>query len=650
MALYVSGGTPDAAAGEFPDSASFFGTGAARVTTPPPVTPPVIFSGGMAPTVAPAYMRLRRYQYTDDWDAGVLTGATLDTVVYAGAYGHAAVVPQAVSMFETVTGAQAIGAPQPPVPGVPAMSTVNTLGRPSPAFQTEGNVAYSYQAGDGIQFTTTATGAVQIQLTGILRAGVVAAGSSVLSDTIRNGCIANLIVDGTVRQTLDTANGAPLLEVYLTGASHTVQVVHSGSYGNAVHPIGPVAQKTGGGASVASQALPTPLAHPTFVASLWRITQMTDGAHYALYQTAPGGSETPVATGLQTGMHYTQYVPGVDLFVGNGAALAAGDGATFTTDVVTLAVESIAVGSTTGSSTAGSAYTTPVMDNGDPRTQWFLAEWDQDPGMEMASVRVLTGNTPTPDQSWASAAISLVGATVLPSGRGVGTAGLLASGVARGRYCVLTCAFPAVSTVPVWIRDLCVYAWVPERDPAIMLKIGWPDEIEEIGATMAAYMGTLAVVGAELRQDVYDFVGSYGIQGAVDQYLAAHGADRDIARYGGEPPQSYRTRLLAASAARTNQAAVPGLCAQIAQLVVGTTDGLSTSVAGGYTTSSCQGVVVMQAAGQQVHMTIPAPPYAGLPGLSVAQAQQVITAHILNISPLGTVVFPGGTGSNIVFN
>ncbi len=668
MTFYAGGATPDAATGEFPDSAGLRVRGAAVTTTAAPPTtsvqggvtssggsmPPGL-APGMAPSVARASMRLRRYQYTDDWNAGILTGATLDTVVYAGAYGHAAVVPQAVSTFATITGAQAVRTSQSPATGVPVMVAVNTLGLPVPAFQTEGGVAYSYQAGDGIQFTTTATGAVQIQLAGFLRAGVVAAGPpTVDAGAIRNGCIANLIVDGVVRQTLDTANGAPLAQVYLTGPSHSVQVVHSGSYGNAVRPIGPVTQtaggSSGGGASVAAQALPTPLAHPTFVAALWRVAQVTDGAHYALYRTLPGGSESQIATGLQTGMHYVQYVPGVDLLVGNGTLLATGDGATFTTDVVTFAVESVAVGVSSGAATGGSTYTTPTMDNGDPRTQWFLAEWDQDPGMPPLSARILTGDTPTPDQSWSSAAIPLAGATVLPSGRGVGTAGLLASGVARGRYGVLVFSFPAVSTVPAWMRDLCVYAWIPERDPAIMRKVGWPDDVEEIGPTMAAYMGTLAVVGAELRQDVYDFVGSYGIQGAVDQYLAAHGADRDIARYAGEPPQSYRTRLLAASSARTTQASVPGLCSQIAQLVVGTTDGLSTSVVGGYTVSSCQGVVVAQAAGQQVRITIPAPPYAGLPGLSAAQAPQVITAHIQTIAPLATVVFPNRTGSNITFS
>jgi len=596
-------------------------------------------------------MFLKRLQYTTDYLAGTLSGVTLDGVVYASQYGHAAVTPQPVTTFTTVTGAQAIAtSPQPPVAGLPTMAAVNTQGAGSTAFHTVGTagqpgtaIAYTYQSGDGIQFTTT-TRAVKIQLAGTMQGGTFGAPATAAS--VRNGAIASLIVDGAIVQPIDTANAAPLLTLYLDGNSHVVQIIHSGAYGNATHPISAVTSFGSGGASVASGALLTSLTHPTFIAASWRLAQVTDGTHYALYQTLPGGSETLVVTALVTGTHYTAYVPGVDLFVSNTSPLTAGDQAAFTTDVTTLAIESIAIG--TGTGTGGSAYTTPVFDSGDPLNQWFLAEWDEDPGMTpIASVTLSVGQTPTPDASWTTVMLT-PSATVLPSGRGFGTAGLLAAGAPRARYALLLFTFPSVSTLPVWIRDLCVYGWTPERDPQIISKVGLPDDAA-VGPLMAAYIGTLAVTATELRQDVYDFVNSFGIQGAVDQYLDAHGADRNIPRYAGEPPQSYRTRLLAASASRTTEAAPAGLCGQIAQLVTGTTAGLASSVSGGYTTATCQGVIVAQGSGQSAHITIPSPPYAGLPGVTVAQAQAIINAFLHSVAPLATVLWPGGTGSNVTF-
>lgn len=623
--------------------------GASSGGTPPATLPPAS-SGGVVALSGPS-MRLYRAQYTTDYLTGTLSGVTLDGVIYASQYGHTAVTPQPVTTFTTVTGAQAIAtSPQPPATGLPTMAAVNTQGAGSTAFHTVGTagqpgtaIAYTYQSGDGVQFTTT-TRAVQIQLAGTLQGGTF--GAPATAGSVRNGAIATLIVDGAIAQTIDTANAAPLLTLYLDGNSHAVQIVHSGAYGNATHPISSVTTYGAGGASVASGTLLTPLTHPTFVAASWRLAQVTDGAHYALYRTLPGGNETLVVTALVTGTHYTAYVPGVDLFVSNNSPLTAGDQATFTTDVTTLAIESIAIG--TGTGVGGSTYTTPVLDSGDPLNQWFLAEWDEDPGMTpMASVTLSVGQTPTPDASWTTVTIT-PSATILPSGRGFGTAGLLVTGVPRGRSALLQFTFPSVSTLPVWIRDLCIYGWTPERDPQILSKVGLPEEAA-VGPLMAAYIGTLAVTATELRQDVYDFVNSFGIQNAVDQYLAAHGADRNIPRYAGEPPQSYRTRLLAASASRTTEASPSGLCGQIAQLVTGTTAGLTSSVSGGYTTATCQGVIVAQGSGQSAHITIPSPPYAGLPGLTVAQAQTVILAHIKTIAPLATVIFPGGTGSNVVF-
>lgn len=590
-------------------------------------------------------MNLTRFQYAADWQAGSLANCVLDTVVNASAYGHAALEPQPVASFTTVTGAQAVGATQPPAVGLPTISVINTLGAGSTAMQTMQyqTIAYSYQAGDGIQFTTT-TRAIKAQLAGTQQTGQVQTGATSGETTIRNGCIVDVIVDGTIVQTIDTANAAPVVQLFLDGNSHTVKIAHSGTYGTSVHPIAAVTATVG--ASVATQLLPTALAHPTFIAATWRVAA-TSSTAYSLFKTLPGGSETTVATGLLAGTHYSgaSYVPGVDLYVGNGSALTTGDGATFTTDVVTFALESLAIG--TGTGAGGAGYTTPLLDAGQT-VQWFLAEWDQAPGFTLTDVFVATGESPTPDDTWTIFRPITPVTTTLPSGRTMGFAGLAASGVPRGRYCLLLFVFPTVSTVQPWLRDLMVYSWVPEHDPQILSKVGLPDEAQ-VGPVMGAYVGTLAVTNTELRQDVADFIGSYAITGAVDQYLAAHGADRGVPRYTAEQPTSYQTRLLAVSALRANAASVSGLCEQIALLVTGSSSGLVTSVSGGYQTATCQGVVVAQASGQQCPITIPPAPYAGLPGLSIADAQALIIAFIKLIQPLGTVIFPNNTSSLITF-
>jgi len=626
-------------------------------TTGPVAVPPTTPLPSLGVTGAPLVlrgpgMRVARFRYGTDLQAGAFQNTAFDTVINASRYGHAAIQPIPATTYTAATGAQALGTPQPPAAGLPTFSITNTQGLGAAVWQLLESFAYTYQAGDAIAFTTTAR-AVQIQLAGSRQAGagLVAAPADTLG-VIRNGAIAAILVDGAVQQSIDTANAAPLAQLYLDGASHTVQVVHSGSYSTAIQPIGPVtATASAGGQSVAAQLVLRALAHPTFAAALWRVTA-TSATQYSLYKTVAGAAEALIASGLVSGTHYTgaASVPGVDLSVATGSALVVGDGATFSTDVVTLAVESIATGSSGGA--GSSAYTTPVMDAGDPQTQWFLAEWDQAPGLVMGGVTAYVGQTPTPDVSWATTTAVPTGA-MLPSGRGYGVAGLAGvppvGATPRGRYCVLTFTFPAVATVAPWIRDPAVYAWTPERDPQILSKTGLVPDEAAVGPRLGAYVGTLAATTTELRQDVYDFVGSYAISGAVDQYLDAYGAARQIPRYTAEPPQAYRTRLLSASATRVAAASIPGLCQQIAQLVTGASSGLATSVSGGYMTATCQGVVVAQAAGKQAPVTIPAPPYAGLSGLTVAQAQTLISQFLQTVRPVGTVFFPNNTGSLVTF-
>ncbi len=626
-------------------------------TTGPVAVPPTTPLPSLGVTGAPLVlrgpgMRVARFRYGTDLQAGAFQNTAFDTVINASRYGHAAIQPLPATTYTAATGAQALGTPQPPAAGLPTFSITNTQGLGAAVWQLLESFAYTYQAGDAIAFTTTAR-AVQIQLAGSRQAGagLVAAPADTLG-VIRNGAIAAILVDGAVQQSIDTANAAPLAQLYLDGASHTVQVVHSGSYSTAIQPIGPVtATASAGGQSVAAQLVLRALAHPTFAAALWRVTA-TSATQYSLYKTVAGAAEALIASGLVSGTHYTgaASVPGVDLSVATGSALVVGDGATFSTDVVTLAVESIATGSSGGA--GSSAYTTPVMDAGDPQTQWFFAEWDQAPGLVMGGVTAYVGQTPTPDVSWATTTAVPTGA-VLPSGRGYGVAGLAGvppvGATPRGRYCVLTLTFPAVATVAPWIRDPAVYAWTPERDPQILSKTGLVPDEAAVGPRLGAYVGTLAATTTELRQDVYDFVGSYAISGAVDQYLDAYGAARQIPRYTAEPPQAYRTRLLSASATRVAAASVPGLCQQIAQLVTGASSGLTTSVSGGYMTATCQGVVVAQAAGKQAPVTIPAPPYVGLAGLTVAQAQVLISQFLQTVRPVGTVIFPNNTGNLITY-
>ena len=631
-------------------------------------------------------MQLVRYQYPADWAAGTFSpNCTLDTTVNISAYNHPALTPTIpLGAFNTATGAQTIGVVQPPgsaplnhTGGAPTTLLILGSGLPPsagpvtlPAFShTNGlwtaldQLAYTSQVGDYLQFTTISR-QVQVQFVAALESGfgLQAGQPGLVAGAIRNGAFASVTVDGVEQGPYDTSLNAAAL-ISLDGASHVIRVTHTGYINASIAPVSAVTA-TQGITVATALGTPTALLASTFITATWQITA-TGATTYNLYRTLTGGSQTAVAQGLPTGAACL-LIPGVTFTLSGSVPLQLHDSATFTTDVTMVAVAS--VGFKNSVVAAGSAtYTSPVIAGGDPQTQWFLAEWTEFPTIlpsgqpnravppisPIASTSVpafalATGNTPTPDATWTRISVTPSDVYLPVSKINKGVAGLAAA--PRGAYAQFTLTFLNVyltQNTP-WVRDLTLSFWTPERDPAILAKVG-VGKSWRAGPTLSAFTGTLNTFVATLRQAMLDFTGSYAITGAVDQYLQAYGADLGLPQYAAEPPQSYRTRLATAFQSRGSGGSPSFIAQQVAQLAMGVSTGVSTSVTNNLTTASCQGVIVRSLTGHSFQVIVPAPTgpyaagssartYAGLPGLPTIQAHPIITGFIQLITPAGSAI------------
>lgn len=612
------------------------GTSALLATAPPPLP------------LTTGAMQIAWLRYAADWNAGTygvpgsgITSTRLDTVASVSQYNHPAVIPNVVITSWTYqTGAAWIA----------AATTSNTLGASAAAWTTASVYTITAQAGDAATFSTTAHEIV-LNFTGYIGAGQgEQAGQSLRANQIRNGAIATITVDGTVLTQVDTYAGTPSLSVYLDGNSHSIQVSHSGAYNPAITPVTAPQPLVTGGAhnTVVAGLVLTPQQKGTYVAASWRVLA-TSGTQFSLYKTPPGGSETLVASALATGTAYNaangNYVPGITLQL--SGTLTTADSATFVTDEVMLALWRVDSG--TGPGGTGGTYTTPVFDSGASDTQWFLAEWDE--SILPSSVLAGTGPTVTPDSSWTWATLTPASATLYAGG----TDGPNQPEVQRGcvplntrpanQYCQLQLTFPSVSLVQPWIRDLKVFHWAPPRDPVLMTKLALATGAE-VGANLTGFCGMLATFLAETLFGARQLAAAAAIGSAEDAFLYGYGADMQMPPYTGESPQAYQTRIATAFQSRQEGGSIPFITTQMNLLVEGAP-------------APATPVTVAPLTGQQYQITVPAPVrdpvsglthYPGLPGVLVPQAQAIILAfatHVLN--PVGAVLQPNGTGSNVVF-
>ena len=292
-----------------------------------------------------------------------------------------------------------------------------------------------------------------------------------------------------------------------------------------------------------------------------------------------------------------------------------------------------AVNQVSGAAGLGS-YASQVIDSGDNATQWFLAEWQQ--GSAITSYILNTGQTPIPDTTWTSYAVTATDMLRPTDGTrlGYGVAGLV--GAPRGRYAQWQLTFPVASIAPLWFRDMFLYWWTPETDPEIVqnLAIGAHASPQPVMASVVGTLGTMLADSYILAQDLQ---ASYSIAGSRDQFLYNYASDLGLAPYAGEPQQALKSRTAGPIQSRPGGGSLVALSTAIAQLLYG----VQTPPVNTATQSSCAGVVAAHTGLNAVTITIPSSPWPSLPTSNPVQtttAQQIILATIVRITPVGCVV------------
>jgi hypothetical protein len=469
------------------------------------------------------------------------------------------------------------------------------------------------------------------------------------------------------------------------------------------------------------------------LAAVWEL-RAASATTYTLWKTPSGGVQTQVGTTYNTNTLYdsTAIVPGIALQV-TGSALTTGDRYTFQTDYTAINLEQVAFYTSSGS--AAGQYITPILDSGDPGTQWFLYEHAEaffPNGSSTVSLSIATSNTlhtsrvslghssPLPPGSAvlptvgplpylinansdittngnaqtystlvAPQTLSLTptGVTVPSTQERRNAAGLQAA--ATGRYAQFTFQL-AVNTQgqTAWARDFRIYNWVPTQmgNSLLISRLGLPPNWRP-GAIMQSYYGSLLTFVADLFSGIDDFTQSFGLSSAVDQYLLNAGNDLTTPHILGEPTSSYQTRLITSLQAKSlsslvtsvglsgqgtlqqpvatstistvtltpvtgAQGSIQFICQQMAELVNGRTPVLAETIDSvtGLTTVTGGNITVAQLAGRGVSITLPNPPYDGLPNLAYGTsggvdnpAKALIKAFAVKLMPASTLFDPNNS-------
>jgi hypothetical protein len=280
-------------------------------------------------------------------------------------------------------------------------------------------------------------------------------------------------------------------------------------------------------------------------------------------------------------------------------------------------------------------------------------------------------------------ALTFNGVTLPTTGERRTDASLLQT--ATGQYCQLTIQL-VVNTQgqTAWARSFALYSWIPTAagDAMFFGKLGMPPNWVP-GPLMQAYFGSLVSFVADILSIINDQLSNYGYSTATGAALLQKGLDLNEPHYTGEPTSAYQNRLLTFLQAKSlptpitgivtsgvgtlaaplviigaryvtitpvagEQGSIPFICQQIAQFVNGVSPTLTATFASstGLLSVSGGGVTVSQSTGRGISISLPNPPYMGLPGLAYGDygsAPPIYRPSYAGLLAL-TLPIPGGSG------
>lgn len=333
-----------------------------------------------------------------------------------------------------------------------------------------------------------------------------------------------------------------------------------------------------------------------------------------------------------------------------------------------LAIVQVAM--STGGVVAGGVYSSPIMDSGDPETQWFSSKWSETPLPNaypnppntslISNVQVIAGqNLAVPTSPYHGSLIDATASGGIADGI-VYQGGSVAAynfktaqanprfgcvgypSQAIGRYGQVVVTFSLTPITNPYLIDLDTYSWVPSYGRDDFLAYHFLPPQARMGPNLLGYIGSLAMLCADKMQAAQDVISSYAISTAASQYLPTIGADRGLPLYSGEDPDAYRRRILTATQAYSNGGSASNICQMVSILVNGQNETPVITTSSGHTVATAGGVVVTGGTNLTYTVSIPPAPYPGLVSVTIALARTIISDLVGRLNPVGfspTVVF-----------
>lgn len=365
-------------------------------------------------------------------------------------------------------------------------------------------------------------------------------GARIVFNTGPHQGIAFVTLDGSPRLCADTfavTVGTINYDVVSpSGGSHTLVITYfgdidqstpngAGGYGSvAIGAVGNVS-----GTSVAPLLTPTLTNRGTTINQTWAIAQVTDGQHVSINGSGSYALGTTV----------TGVIGGVGLVLATGM-VSTGDSASFQTFANGISLAGFYVA---GADKTDAQYASPVVrsdssligaiDNTKMMTvqlpnddmdisplQWILVAWEENPVFPIRTGRALTGNTSTPDTTWAGtpAADVFNSQQVMISHDSYGHGNMALNMLPRGVYAEVYLNIPQGG----YVRNLRFYGYNPDTDPDYLT---YPpiDDADDLSRRL--YEIELVSYAMMERDPLRELLASFAITTSTGQYLDNHYAE-----------------------------------------------------------------------------------------------------------------------------
>jgi len=376
----------------------------------------------------------------------------------------------------------------------------------------------------GIDLSTTVSGA-SVTLSNVLAYRI-----DIVADNQPTGAFVKVYANGQNLENFSTygpLGTQTIYEIPLNGTRpNTISLYNTGFSSKAApYFTGPTnTSGTSVGGSIALQ-----LNNTTIITDTWTFTALSSTT-YNITRTSTGGTNT-----YNINVSQNNAIPGFNVSV-NSAGLSVGDSAVVKTNAVGVLLNSYTI---YPNLTTLGQWVSPIMDSGNPFTQWTEAKWEAPINSTSAYLsQVKVGSTATPDQTWQIYVPQTVTFIDYPNqnNQQAFRTNVASCGMLTGQYAQ---AIMSLTGYTDYVRSPEFFFWRPASDSFLTLLgpiVGGP--------TVQAVMSAWAALSYKWYQKYHKYIKGKAISSSEQEQLLQWGFILGVPMHVHENFTDYQQRLM----------------------------------------------------------------------------------------------------------